>query len=198
MSAAGVRPGDAQPGSGENTQVLGNIVIPPCPRIVLAMVEEAHSDEPDFIKLDKLISGDMGLASAVIKTANSPYYGLNHKVLAVKTALHILGLGSVTNIVTLLALRNTLANPGQPADPFWDHFWDRTNYHAIACGRLARQLRQLNDARSAGDMNMPGWKLHPLVGELADHWSITVNGNWRVTFTFEGEDAILVDYQDYH
>ena len=141
MSEAGVRPGDAQPGSGENTQVLGNIVIPPCPRIVLAMVEEAHSDEPDFIKLDKLISGDMGLASAVIKTANSPYYGLNHKVLAVKTALHILGLGSVTNIVTLLALRNTLANPGQPADPFWDHFWDRTNYHAIACGRLARQLR---------------------------------------------------------
>ena len=64
--------------------------------------------------------------------------------------------------------------------------------------RLARQLRQLNDARSAKEMNMPGWKLHPLVGELADHWSITVNGNWRVTFTFEGEDAILVDYQDYH
>lgn len=64
--------------------------------------------------------------------------------------------------------------------------------------RLARQLRQLNDARSAKEMNMPGWKLHPLVGELADHWSITVNGNRRVTFTFEGEDAILVDYQDYH
>ncbi|WP_302476130.1 type II toxin-antitoxin system RelE/ParE family toxin [Azonexus fungiphilus] len=56
----------------------------------------------------------------------------------------------------------------------------------------------MNDARSAKEMNMPGWKLHPLVGELADHWSITVNGNWRVTFTFEGEDAILVDYQDYH
>ena len=35
-------------------------------------------------------------------------------------------------------------------------------------------------------------------GELADHWSVTVNGNWRMTFTFEGEDAILVDYQDYH
>ena len=64
--------------------------------------------------------------------------------------------------------------------------------------RLARQLRQLNDVRSAKEMNMPGWKLHPLAGELADHWSVTVNGNWRMTFTFEGEDAILVDYQDYH
>ncbi len=64
--------------------------------------------------------------------------------------------------------------------------------------RVARQLRQLNDSRSAKEMNMPGWKLHPLAGELADHWSVTVNGNWRVTFTFEGEDATLVDYRDYH
>ena len=55
--------------------------------------------------------------------------------------------------------------------------------------RLARQLRQLNDARSAKEMNMPGWKLHPLAGELAGQWSVTVNGNWRMTFTFEGEDA---------
>jgi plasmid maintenance system killer protein len=35
-------------------------------------------------------------------------------------------------------------------------------------------------------------------GEFKDHWAITVNGNWRLTFTFEGEDAVLVDYQDYH
>ncbi len=64
--------------------------------------------------------------------------------------------------------------------------------------KLARQLRQLNDARSAVDMNMPGWNLHPLSGDLSEHWSVWVNGNWRLTFTFEGEDAILVDYQDYH
>jgi proteic killer suppression protein len=64
--------------------------------------------------------------------------------------------------------------------------------------RLSPQLRQLNDSRLAKEMNMPGWKLHSLAGDLADHWSVTVNGNWRMTFTFEGEDAILVDYQDYH
>lgn len=64
--------------------------------------------------------------------------------------------------------------------------------------KLARQLRQLNDARTAPDMNMPGWKWHPLSGDLSGHWSVWVNGNWRLTFTFEGEDAILVDYQDYH
>lgn len=64
--------------------------------------------------------------------------------------------------------------------------------------RLARQLRQLNDSISPREMNMPGWKLHPLSGDLAGHWSVSVSGNWRLTFVFEGEDAILVDYRDYH
>lgn len=47
-------------------------------------------------------------------------------------------------------------------------------------------------------MNLPGWGLHPLTGNLDGHWSVQVNGNWRMTFRFEGEDAVLVDYQDYH
>jgi proteic killer suppression protein len=64
--------------------------------------------------------------------------------------------------------------------------------------RLKVQLFALNSAKSEKDMNAPGWGLHPLRGNLEGHWSITVNGNWRLTFMFEGEDAILVDYQDYH
>ncbi len=48
------------------------------------------------------------------------------------------------------------------------------------------------------DMNIPDWGLHPLKDKLKDHYSISVNGNWRMTFKFEGEDVVLVDYQDYH
>ena len=47
-------------------------------------------------------------------------------------------------------------------------------------------------------MDAPGWGLHALRGDLKRHWAVSVNGNWRVTFTFEGENAILVDYRDYH
>ena len=47
-------------------------------------------------------------------------------------------------------------------------------------------------------MSLPGWGLHPLQGSLKNHWSVSVNGNWRMTFMFEGLDAVLVDYQDYH
>jgi proteic killer suppression protein len=64
--------------------------------------------------------------------------------------------------------------------------------------KLRLQLFALDNAEGPGDLNAPGWRLHPLTGPLRDHWSISVSGNWRLTFKFEGEDAILVDYLDYH
>lgn len=65
-------------------------------------------------------------------------------------------------------------------------------------GRLRLQLSMLDAASVPNDMNVPGWKLHPLKGKLADHWAVWVNGNWRLTFTFVNGHAELVDYQDYH
>lgn len=64
--------------------------------------------------------------------------------------------------------------------------------------KLADQLTLLHIARKPEEMDVPGWQWHELKGNLAGHWAVSVNGNWRLTFTFEGEDAILVDYQDYH
>lgn len=64
--------------------------------------------------------------------------------------------------------------------------------------RLGRQLARLNIARNADDMNVPGWRLHALTGDLAGQFAVTVNGNWRLTFLFDGDDAVLVNYQDYH
>ncbi|PCJ45352.1 MAG: peptidase [Gammaproteobacteria bacterium] len=64
--------------------------------------------------------------------------------------------------------------------------------------KIKRQLSALDRAIQPEDMNIPGWQLHPLAGKLADHWSVKVNGNWRITFMFEGSEPILVDYQDYH
>lgn len=70
--------------------------------------------------------------------------------------------------------------------------------------RLEVLLGVLSSACSPVDMNAPSWKLHKLSGKIPkgqliqDHWAVTVSGNWRLTFCFEGEHAILVDYQDYH
>jgi len=64
--------------------------------------------------------------------------------------------------------------------------------------KLSRQLKVLDVAKSPDEMDVPGWRLHALTGDHGGHWSVWVNGNWRLTFTFKGEDAVLVDYQDYH
>ncbi len=64
--------------------------------------------------------------------------------------------------------------------------------------RLRLQLTALDAATGPGDIKASPWRLHPLKGQLAGHWSIEVNGNWRLTFAFEGADVILLDYLDYH
>jgi proteic killer suppression protein len=67
--------------------------------------------------------------------------------------------------------------------------------HAAKLGRI---LTLLDVAANAGELNLPGFKLHPLKGNLKGYWSVWVNGNWRVTFRFVDSDVELVDYQDYH
>jgi len=64
--------------------------------------------------------------------------------------------------------------------------------------RLRQQLTILNRAARPGDMDYPGWFLHPLKGEYSGHWSVRVNASWRLTFRFIGQHAEVVDYQDYH
>jgi len=67
--------------------------------------------------------------------------------------------------------------------------------HAI---KLRLQLAALDTAQVIEDMDIPGYRLHQLKGLREDTWSITVNGNWRITFEFENGHAYIVDYEDYH
>jgi len=64
--------------------------------------------------------------------------------------------------------------------------------------RIRLILARLDASTSPGDMNLPGLRLHELTGNRKDTWSVVVSGNWRITFMFEGQDAIIVDYEDYH
>ena len=74
----------------------------------------------------------------------------------------------------------------------------KAGINPVHAEKLAYRLQLLDYAKSAADMNMPGWGCHKLAGDLKGHWTVKVSGNWRLTFTFEGEDAILVDYREYH
>ena len=81
---------------------------------------------------------------------------------------------------------------------------------ALYDGRTARRVAQqhvaklrdilavLDRSRVPGDMDLPGFRLHPLKGDLRGHYAVSVSGNWRVTFRFEAGHAVDVDYVDYH
>ena len=64
--------------------------------------------------------------------------------------------------------------------------------------RLRLILTNLDQAESPKDMDLPGLQLHELKGSRKNIWSVSVSGNWRVTFRFIGRDAEMVNYEDYH
>ncbi|MET0637888.1 MAG: type II toxin-antitoxin system RelE/ParE family toxin [Chitinophagaceae bacterium] len=65
-------------------------------------------------------------------------------------------------------------------------------------GKIRLILTLLNAAEKVSDMNFPGSGLHPLKGELADYWAVTVKTNWRIIFKFQDGNVYLVDHLDYH
>jgi proteic killer suppression protein len=64
--------------------------------------------------------------------------------------------------------------------------------------KILRILDRLDASINPQDMNLPGYKLHQLKGKQKGVWSVWISGNWRITFEFEGNDAVNVDYVDYH
>ncbi len=75
---------------------------------------------------------------------------------------------------------------------------DTRGVNAQHAKRLRRLLLSLSTATSPLNMNIAGYQLHPLVGERKGEWAVSVSGNWRLVFRFEGENATDVDLVDYH
>ena len=75
---------------------------------------------------------------------------------------------------------------------------DRRRMPSTSVAKIERILSRLDEAASPASMDLPGFRLHPLKGDRAGFWAVTVTGNWRVVFRFEGEHASDVDLVDYH
>lgn len=76
---------------------------------------------------------------------------------------------------------------------------DARSLPAASVDKLRDMLLAIHTARTVDDADVvPGWRLHPLKGKLAGHWSLTVTANWRLTFRFEDGNAFDLDLLDYH
>jgi len=80
---------------------------------------------------------------------------------------------------------------------YWEQN-DPCHLNASWLSKIARVLDMLDVAEQAEDMNLPGFYFHALKGRYLGRYSVRLTGNWRITFAFEGKDAIHVDLEDYH
>ena len=75
---------------------------------------------------------------------------------------------------------------------------DRSRIRPDHVAKVRRILARLDAAVTVADVDAPGFRLHPLKGDLRGFWAVSVSGNWRVIFRFEAGDALDVDLIDYH
>jgi HD-like signal output (HDOD) protein len=112
-----------------------DVGIPPCPVILNRFMAEAEKDEPDYHRLASIIGTDVGLSAGLIKTANSPYFGMRQRVRSVNEALAVLGLNTASRAVAGIVLRNSF-----PHVPNLERFWDASSRIARLSGWLAQHL----------------------------------------------------------
>jgi proteic killer suppression protein len=80
-------------------------------------------------------------------------------------------------------------------------FFTKGSYKGVPAqpgARIERMLDRLDAALEAKDMDLPGFKLHALKGHRKGEFAVSVSGNWRITFAFDGQDAVNVNLEDYH
>jgi proteic killer suppression protein len=75
---------------------------------------------------------------------------------------------------------------------------DRSGIRPDLVDTVQEILTVLDDATTPQELNLPGYRLHPLKADLKGFWSVTVRANWRIIFRFEGTDAFDVELIDYH
>jgi len=80
-------------------------------------------------------------------------------------------------------------------------FFTKGSYKGVPAqygARIERMLDRLDAAREAKDMDLPSFKFHALKGDRKGEFAVSVSGNWRITFEFDGQDAVNVNLEDYH
>jgi len=121
-------------------KLVAAIGIPPRPAVVLAVMDEKSKEEPDLMVIADVISRDVGVAAALLKTVNSPLFGLRNPVRSIQQAVGLLGLRQVSTLVNSLALKTTLNTQGI------ERFWDQSARIAMLSAWLAGKLGHDRDS----------------------------------------------------
>lgn len=119
------------------SEILGSVRIPAAPAAFMELHELMQQDEPEIDAVAATISRDPGLSALVLKTLNSPFFGLRVKVTSIRQATTLLGLLNIGNIVAGLALRRTMEASGGLVP---EHYWDSPMNVGMVAAKLAARL----------------------------------------------------------
>lgn len=117
--------------------VLQGINVPAQPQIMVDLQMEQMAPEPDLRAIARLISQDPGLSGALLKTVNSPFYGLANRVASIQQAVNLLGCNTVINLINAQSIRGELTDA---AIVTLNRFWDTAQDVAMACLTLAKRI----------------------------------------------------------
>lgn len=118
---------------------LRDIVIPPCPELLVRLKAATATAEPDMGEIDGIASADVAMAAALIRRANSPAYALQQPVHTVGQAMAVLGLGPAVDLLTGFLIRGAIPLHS----PVLAHFWESSTRKALACEHIGTQLYSL-------------------------------------------------------
>lgn len=123
-------------------QLLKGVTIPPRPTLLVEVDQELKKSEPDLKRVAGLVGKDVGVSAAMLKTVNSPLFGLRSKVGNVFQAVQLLGARNARNVVTGLVLRNAMGGRAPSLERFWDSSEKVASINAYICTILPRAPRE--------------------------------------------------------
>lgn len=120
-------------------KILGSIRIPPRPSILTDLMEERRKSDPDLKKIAGIVARDVVLSAAMLKTVNSPFFGMRRKIDSIEQAVMAMGSNNVFNILTGLVLRNLNDNKA----PQLNRFWDTAENTAFIAALLTKRITDI-------------------------------------------------------
>lgn len=158
--------------TAKTDELLKSMVIPPRPTVLLELEQEQTKADPDFGHIARIISSDLTLSAAVLKTVNSPFFSLAHRVSSVSQALQLLGLRNLGNIVSGVLLHRSLSPEGVQK---MERFWLKSARVALVSARLAEIFDEVvprDEAYTYGLFQDCGM---PLMQARFKHYQVTLD-----------------------
>lgn len=121
-------------------ELMKGIMIPPRPSVLVDVLNEQSKSDPDLQRIADLISKDVAISAGVLRVVNSSFFGLRRKISSIDHAVRLMGVRSVTNIVTALMLHSAFT---EGKGRFMDEFWNDSGHLAAMTSHAARVSRAI-------------------------------------------------------